>query len=216
MPAVTARVLLATGGTALVAVIAATGWTLVHHSTGTHRTAGAHARTTGTPARAGATAGAPIVTHAPAPGQVLKPVSAVSFDPYGDGQGENSQLAYLAIDASPATAWSTEWYASADFGNLKPGTGLLLDMGRTVTITSVQVLLGRIPGADFQVRVGDVASLTDLPSVAHASDAGGQVSLHLTRPAHGRYVLIWFTQLPPDTSGTFRASVYNVSLEGQR
>ena len=149
--------------------------------------------------------------------QVLKPVSAVSFDPYGDGQGENNQLAYLAIDGNPATAWHTEWYASASFGNLKPGTGLLLDMGRTVTISTVRVLLGRLPGADFQVRVGAVASsLTDLQSVAHASDAGGQVSLHLTRPARGRYVLIWFTQLPPDTSGTFQASVYNVSLEGLR
>ena len=65
------------------------------------------------------------------------------------------------------------------------------------------------------MRVGAVASsLTDLHPVAYASDAGGQVSLHLTRPARGRYVLIWFTQLPPATSGTFQASVYNVSLEG--
>jgi hypothetical protein len=82
-----------------------------------------------------------------------------------------------------------------------------------VTITSVQVLLGKIPGADFQVRVGAAASLTDLPSFAHASDAGGQVSLHFARPAQGRYVLIWFTQLPPGTSGTFQASICNISLE---
>ena len=80
----------------------------------------------------------------------------MSFDPYGDGQGENNQLAYLAIDGNPATAWHTEWYASASFGNLKPGTGLLLDMGRTVTITTVRLLLGSQPGADFQVRVGAV------------------------------------------------------------
>ena len=88
-------------------------------------------------------------------------------------------------------------------------------MGRTVTISSIRILLGEIPGADFQVRVGAAASsLTDLPSVAGAADAGGQVSLRLTRPARGRYVLIWFTQLPPAALGTFQASVYNVSLEG--
>ena len=122
----------------------------------------------------------------------------MSFDPYGDGLGENNQLAYLAIDGNPATAWHTEWYSSASFGGLKPGTGLLLDMGRTVTISTVRLLLGDLPGADFQVSVGAVASsLTVLPSVARASDAGGQVSLHLTSPARGRYVLIWFTQLPP-------------------
>ena len=215
MPAAAGRVLLATGGVVLLAAISAAGWTLAHHLTGTHPAADAHARTTEAPARASAPRSAPTITQGRERTQVLKPVSAVSFDPYGDGQGENNQLAYLAIDGDPATAWSTEWYAGASFGNLKPGTGLLLDMGRTVTISTVRILLGRQPGADFQLRVGAAAaSLTDLHSVAHAAGAGGQVTLQLTSPARGRYVLIWFTQLPPDTSGTFQASVYNVSLEG--
>jgi hypothetical protein len=39
--------------------------------------------------------------------------------------------------------------------------------------------------------------------------------LRLTTPAHGRYVLIWFTRLPPDPAGTFQASVHNVRLEGR-
>ena len=144
---------------------------------------------------------------------VLKPASAMPFDPFGAGR-ENTRLARLAIDGNPATAWHTESYASAAFGNLNPGTGLFLDMGKTVTITSVRVLLGRVPGADFQVRVGDVTSLPDLPAVAHASDVGGQVSLHLARPARGRYVLVWFTQLPPSPFGTFQASVFDISLKG--
>ena len=229
MPAAAATVLLAAGGIALVAVIAATGWTLVHQLTGTHRTAGAHAQTTEAPARAGATAGAPTVTNTRVRARTLKPVSASSFDPYGDGQGENSQLAYLAIDASPATAWSTEWYASADFGNLKPGTGLLLDMGRTVTITSVQVLLGRIPGADFQVRVGDVASLTDLPSVAlrirrwragvpapHQASAR-PLRAHLVHPAaagHVRHVPGKCLQRQPGRPGVTSCQVPYWQLDG--
>jgi hypothetical protein len=40
------------------------------------------------------------------------------------------------------------------------------------------------------------------------------VRLRLNSPAHGRYVLIWFTNLPPDSSGTFQVSVYNVRLQG--
>ena len=216
MPAAAARVLLATGCIALLAVTAATGWTVTHHVAGTHPAADAPARTTEVPPPADATEGAPAITHRRERALVLKPVSAVSFDPYGDGLGENNQLAHLAIDGNPATAWHTEWYASASFGGLKLGTGLLLDMGRTVTISTVRVVLGRLSGADFQVRVGAAVSLADLPSVAHASDAGGQVSLDLANPARGRYVLIWFAQLPPadSSSGTFQASVYNVSLEG--
>lgn len=214
MPVAAARVLLAISGMALLAVIAVTGWTLAHDATGIDPAVGAHARTTEAPPRA-ATGRKPSITHRRKRPRVLKPVSTVSFDPYGDGLGENNQFAYLAIDGNLSTAWHTEWYTSASFGGLKAGTGLLLDMGRTVTISTVRVLLGSQVGADFQVRVGAAASsLTDLPTVAQASDAGGQVSLHLTSPAHGRYVLIWFTQLPPATYGTFEASVYNVSLEG--
>ena len=214
MPAAAPRVALAAGGIALLAIIAAVGWTLEHHLTRTHPAADAHVRITGAPTQPSAGAGAPVITRLRERTQVLKPVSAASFDPYGDGLGENNQLTYLAIDGSPATAWHTNWYASPSFGNLKPGTGLLLDMGRTVTISTVRVLLGRLPGADFQVRVGAGASLADLPSVAQVPDAGGQVSLHLASPARGRYVLIWFTRLPPAMSGTFQATVYNVSLEG--
>jgi O-antigen/teichoic acid export membrane protein len=215
MPGPAARVLLAVGGIALLAVVAVTGRTLAHDLTRTRPAADVRARATEAQARASAAAPTPAITNPGGPTQVLKPASAVSFDPYGNGQGENNQLAALAIDGNPATAWSTEWYPSPSFGGLKPGTGLLLDMGRTVTIATVQVSLGSQPGADFQVRAGAVASsLTDLHPVAYAFDAGGQVSLHLTRPARGRYVLIWFTQLPPGASGTFQASVYNVSLTG--
>jgi O-antigen/teichoic acid export membrane protein len=215
LPAAKARVVLAIGGVALLAVIATTGRTLAHHLAGSHPAAGAQAPASSAPAQAGAD-GSPLVTTSPrGRPRVLKPVSAVSFDPYGDGQGENNQLAYLAIDGNPATAWHTDWYATASFGDMKLGTGLLLDMGRTVTIGTVRLSLGSQPGASFQVRVGAAASsLTDLYSVVDASDVGGTVSLHLTRPARGRYVLIWFTQLPPAVSGTFQASVFSVSLDG--
>jgi transcriptional regulator with XRE-family HTH domain len=148
------------------------------------------------------------------PARPLSPVSAAAFDPYSAGQGDSPQLAPLAIDGNPATAWHTDWYATARFGNLYPGTGLLLDMGRPVTITSARITLASVPGADLQLRVGAAPALADLPPVAGAADAGGVVPLRLAAPAHGRYVLIWFTRLPPDSAGTFQASVYDVRLAG--
>jgi hypothetical protein len=153
-------------------------------------------------------------SSAPAvPAQTLTPVSAKAFGPAG-GQGDNPRLARLAIDANRATGWHTDWYTSARFGNLYPGTGLLLDMGRAVTITSVRINLGRVSGASFQLRAGAGPALTDLPPVARAANAGGVVRLRLTTPAHGRYVLVWFTRLPADPAGTFQAGVYNIRLEG--
>jgi Helix-turn-helix domain len=148
------------------------------------------------------------------PARTLTPASAVAFGPSGAGKGDAPQLAPLAIDDNPATAWHTDWYATARFGDLYAGTGLLVDMGRPVTITAAQVTLGPDQGASFELRVGTAPALASLPAVAQAANVAGAVNLPLTQPARGRYVLVWFTSLPRDPAGTFQASVYDIRLEG--
>jgi hypothetical protein len=148
------------------------------------------------------------------PPRVLPPASAQAFGPGGSGTGDNAGLAPLAIDPSMATAWHTDWYTTARFGNLYGGTGLLLDMGHRVTITRAWITLGGAPGAQLQLRVGQAPELTALPPVARAASAGGVLRLRLARPARGRYVLIWFTRLPPGPAGAFEASVHDVRLAG--
>jgi transcriptional regulator with XRE-family HTH domain len=149
---------------------------------------------------------------AAAPVQQLVPVRAKAFGPRG---GDHPQLASQVIRVHRAAGWHSDWYASARFGNLYGGTGLLLDMGHPVTLTSAQISLGPARGASLQVRVGATPALAAMPPVAHTVNTGGVVRLEPARPAHGRYVLIWFTKLPPDHAGTFRASVYHVSLQGR-
>jgi len=146
--------------------------------------------------------------------RALTPVGAAAFGSSGS-PGDNSDLAGLAIDGNPATAWHTDWYSSARFGNLYPGTGLLVDMGRPVTVNAAAVTLGRAHGASFQLRVGAAPTLTSLRPVARAVGVGGLVHLRLTRPAQGRYVLLWFTRLPPDPAGTFQEAVYGLQLQGR-
>ena len=123
------------------------------------------------------------------------------------------QLAHLVLGGHSA-GWHTDWYSSPRFGNLYPGTGLLLKMDQTVTITGATVDLGSATGASLQLRVGDIPTMAALQPVARASGAGGVVRLNPSSPAHGRYVLVWFTRLPTDSSGTFRASVHGVRLQG--
>ena len=174
-----------------------------------HAVTGHHARPNPA-AKTSQAAKAPSAAPA-APAQPLTPVRATAFGP---GGGDNPQLAHLAIGGRRAAGWHTDWYTSARFGNLYPGTGLLLDMGRPVTVTAAQISLGSARGASLQLRIGPAPALADLPPAAHVSGAGGAVRLRLTRPAHGRYVLLWFTRLPADPAGTFQAGVYNVSVEG--
>jgi hypothetical protein len=192
---------------AVVVLLGAGGWYLAHHgiagrSAGLGRTEAAH------PARRVA---------APPPRAAwrsVQPAGAQAFDPYGDGQGDNSQLASLAIDHNLSTAWHTDWYTTPRFGNLKPGTGLLLTMGRVVTVACARIRLGTTAGASFELRGGvGPASLADLPVLAREGGAGGWVSIRFSRPVRARYLLIWFTSLPPDPSGTFQASVFDIRLQ---
>jgi cytoskeletal protein RodZ len=140
----------------------------------------------------------------------LTPASAVAFGPAGTADGDNPQNASLALSGDPATPWNTNWYTTARFGNLQDGTGLLLDLGRTVTITGAAIRLGNIPGADLQLRAG--TSVSNLATVASYTGAGGLIRLRLASHVPARYLLIWFTLLPPDAAGTYQADVSGVTV----
>jgi hypothetical protein len=146
------------------------------------------------------------------PARPLTPASAQALGV--SGQGDNPANASLAIDGNPGTAWRTDWYTTAAFGNLYAGTGLLVDMGRPVKITAARIAFGPGHGGTFQLRVGPRPSLPALRPVAHAA-AAGVARLRLASPARGRYVLIWLTSLPADPAGTYQASVYGVRLQGR-
>ena len=154
--------------------------------------------------------------HPAARARVLVPVSAAAIGPEGLGSGDDSQNARLALAGNPATPWHTSWYTTAHFGNLRAGTGLLIDMGYPVRITGVRLLLGSARGADLELLTGRAPNLTTMRLQAGASDAGGQVRLKLARPERARYLLVWFTLLPPDSSGTFQVSVYDIRVVGIR
>lgn len=145
----------------------------------------------------------------------LAVVSIAAFGPEGTADGDNPGLAARILNVATDQPWYSQWYATADFGGLRPGTGLLLDLGTTETVTSVSLTLGSTPGTDVQARVGDVPSAA-LPSAASASDADGSVQLTLRSATKGRYVLIWFTRLPYVGDGHYQVNVYNAAVNGTR
>ncbi|HEX2322781.1 MAG TPA: helix-turn-helix domain-containing protein [Streptosporangiaceae bacterium] len=145
----------------------------------------------------------------------LRPVRISAFGPGGVRHGDHPQLAHLALGGHSNRPWHSSWYASAHFGNLQAGTGLVLDMGRKVSVKVVRVALGNAPGANLELRVGNALTLSRLHVVARATGAGRSIRLHL-KPRRGRYVLLWFTKLPPDHAGTFRVSVYKIMVLGHR
>ena len=148
--------------------------------------------------------------------QALAPASVAAFGPAGRADGDNPQNAAFAVTGNAARPWYSQWYATPRFGALKNGTGLLLDMGRTVTVSSVRVSLGSRSGAVIQLRAGSRPLPAWLPRLATAVNAGGTVPLRPAAPVQVRYVLIWFTKLPPDNAGHYQAAVYRIVVLGHR
>jgi hypothetical protein len=168
-----------------------------------------------TPAGAVSSAAPPAIAAPPRPApRSLSVASIAAFGPEGPSDGDNPGIV-SRINEAGAQPWYSSWYASPEFGNLQSGTGLLLDLGHPVRVSDLRLVLGDAPGADIQVRVGNTATPAGLATVASAANAGGTVRLPVASSASGRYVLVWFTSLPPNGQpGQYQVDVYGVTVDG--
>ncbi len=118
----------------------------------------------------------------------------------------------------------SQWYRTAAFGGLKAGSGLIVEMSQPVTYRSVSVTFGTAaPGGDVELLVGtsaarSSANLSSMTKVASASDVSGTRTFRISSSAKGRFLVIWFTKLPPKPGGghLFMAQVFNVAVRGIR
>ena len=142
---------------------------------------------------------------------------AQSHDPFGRPPEENDADAGKAIDGNPATVWKTEHYRSAQFGSLKPGVGLVLDVGSSKRAGELDL---RLLYAGASVEVYGAAD--SLPSsfegwtsnkLGGKSDARQSVKISLSGNDSYRYYLVWFTQLPPAPDGDFQEGIAEASLK---
>ncbi|WP_344002839.1 protein kinase family protein [Nocardioides lentus] len=142
------------------------------------------------------------------------PVAAVTdLDPQGDPPEEYPELAPLAADGDPATAWNTNTYAQ-QFGpdGLKTGLGLVVDLGEFRDVAQVRVqVVGQTALAAY-VADTEPTGVADLPRLAEGS-GDGEVTLTLDSPDTGRFVVVWIDQLPAVSDG-FRAEVAEITVLG--
>jgi len=221
-----------------LAIIAAVGIRLASSSTNSRNTASTSVPKTVTSSAAAAkpTASAVAPKKSATPAKSAKPAkstgagqtssllpvtslpiaAAEAFGPDGLADGDNPENAQYAIASDAPLPWSTQWYLTPEFGMLKQGTGLLLDLGRRVTVTSVRLDLSSYQGANLELKVGDDTDPGDFKVAATASDTGGVVRLTLQHRASARYLLVWFTLLPPDGAGHYAESVSSVLVNGRR
>ncbi|HZD00231.1 MAG TPA: protein kinase [Actinomycetes bacterium] len=142
--------------------------------------------------------------------------SAQAYDPFGRPPEENDADAGKAIDNNASTVWKTEHYRSAQFGSLKPGIGLVLDVGSPKQASELKLQL-LYAGATVEVYgAGD-----SLPSsfdgwaankLGAEDQAGQNVKVSLSGSDSYRYYLVWFTHLPPAPDGDFQDGIAEASL----
>jgi hypothetical protein len=153
----------------------------------------------------------------------LQPVgiaSATAFDPFGE-DGENDEEASLVLDGNPSTQWGTLSYeGNPVFGGLKPGLGLILDLGKTTDVSRVTIGVEG-SGTDLEVRAAppEAAGAPSAPkayntTVGSATGASGRTVVEAKKPVSTRYLLVWLTKLPPEPGGTYSGSISEITVEG--
>ena len=157
------------------------------------------------------TRGHPTSTTRTAPPARPTPVKVASVQPYAGsgGSADHPEEAALAVDGKVGTAWYTQHYASASFGQLRNGAGLLFDLGQPVTVKTLKLQLA-VTGVTAQVRAAD--SVGALMSTRPVASTAGAPSSWTVRPGvTARYWLVWFTKLASNDGG-YRAGIAEASF----
>ncbi|MCX4824350.1 protein kinase family protein [Streptomyces sp. NBC_01142] len=151
----------------------------------------------------------------PASGKPVAITGARDFDPLGDHSEKPAEIKN-SYDGDPATYWNTDGYLrSGDFGRLKPGVGIVLDLGKVQQVGTVDVsFLGGETSVELRTAPENAASEpTTLDGFAKvAGGSGSNVSLKPGKPVQARYVLVWLTNLPQSTEGNFRGKVSEIKI----
>ncbi|MBI4941069.1 MAG: hypothetical protein HY830_10005, partial [Actinobacteria bacterium] len=98
--------------------------------------------------------------------------------------------------------WRTQTYRTAQFGGLKPGVGLVLDLGSPRAVTSV-TFEARTEGSTVSLRAADEAPTSDagLTPVGEEVTASGRTVLDGRSGGAHRYWVVWVSRLGPRGDG---------------
>jgi hypothetical protein len=149
--------------------------------------------------------------------KAVKVAEASDFDPFGDPPDENPEEAPDVVDGDLATTWHTLSYKQ-NFGpgGLKPGVGVLLDLGRTASVSQATItLVGEPTTVELRASSGENApgGLDVTEVVAKGTADGTTLELKLDEAVETRYLVVWLTSVPAAGS-SFRGEIAEVVVRG--
>ncbi|MFC3493067.1 protein kinase family protein [Glycomyces rhizosphaerae] len=183
--------------------------------------AGAEDQVTGADTGADDTAASDETSDAAAPTEVeLTPDSIRVVDP-PDGDRDQSEGVENVIDDNASTGWTTNtYYRDPRFGNLKPGMGILIDLGEAQEVASVRVQMtsagatvGLLSGDEDpgDSSEGDQAIVDGFSVLAEpVADADTNIELKPSGEAT-RYIVVWVTELPAVADG-YKLTISDINV----
>ncbi|MEV6303760.1 protein kinase family protein [Actinoplanes sp. NPDC051861] len=169
-------------------------------------------------------------TPAPTPEKIALTADMVRMVDPPKGDRDDGDQAKFTVDGDPETVWETSRYENrSNFGNLKPGMGVLINLGSPRSLAEVRVAAST-PGATFDVRYGanDPGDSSDgdekiMKDFKRLGDEAPEPSTGTNWNFFGfepdqkyQYVLVFISDLPEaeDGRGGFKLSVSEIELYG--
>jgi len=144
----------------------------------------------------------------------VRPViaSGQALDPEGDAggnnDGEHPELAPLAYDQQPDTTWISRRYNAANFAGLRTGIGFAVTLEEKAPVSTV-VLDTAVTGGNVEIRATSPDAPTDGEVLASGPLAPG-VEFSFAQPVEAESIVLWFTELPQNPSGEYRAEINEI------
>ncbi|GGP40561.1 protein kinase family protein [Streptomyces calvus] len=151
----------------------------------------------------------------PASGKPVAISGVQDFDPLGSDGSENPEDVAKVYDGDPGTYWQTSYYESADFGRLKQGVGVILDLGKSQQVGKVTLSFVGNTSVELRAAPGDALVQPTTPDAYTkvAEGSGSTVTLEPKKAVTSRYLLVWLTELPVQADdGKWRGRVADIKV----
>jgi eukaryotic-like serine/threonine-protein kinase len=167
-------------------------------------------------------------TPAPQPKKIALTGNMVRIVDPPKGDREDTGQAAFTVDNDPDTVWETQRFTRADFGNLKKGMGVLINLGTPRRLAEISVETSS-PGVAMDIRTGpaDYGDNSDGDKKivgtykklgdgdTEKTDGTRQVFSVFDPNQKYQYVLVFLTELPrAEEGGGYKVSVNKIELTG--
>ncbi|MBT8224787.1 MAG: protein kinase [Dactylosporangium sp.] len=145
-----------------------------------------------------------------------------------NGRGDRSEVrdADKTVDGDVETGWKTDHYNEANFGQIRPGLGVWVDLGSPQRVVNMKVYVSRAgatmelrggdtdPGAGASTAEGDAGIVDSYRVIAPSRVNDGTTVLFTGSDTPVQYLLVWITKLPPD-AGRYGIKVSEIEVTVQ-